>query len=124
MLELPCGSGPGLAGMRQRDLIEWYVDQQNERNSYSSMEEANKEIKLVRAIIQVNMYLCCTIILSTCFVLKVHMPFFVQHLIVQEGHLIVVDDGRPVDGEVEGEPPSIRIRNNRILAVAPNYVVD
>ncbi|KAA0052410.1 DNA replication licensing factor MCM6 isoform X1 [Cucumis melo var. makuwa] len=90
--------GPGLAGMRQRDLIEWYVDQQNERNSYSSMEEANKEIKLVRAII--------------------------QHLIVQEGHLIVVDDGRPVDGEVEGEPPSIRIRNNRILAVAPNYVVD
>lgn len=52
------------------------------------------------------------------------MPFFVQHLIVQEGHLIVVDDGRPVDGEVEGESSSIRIRNNRILVVAPNYVVD
>lgn len=60
VLEFSYASGLGLAGMRQRDLIEWYVDQQNERNSYSSMEEADKEIKLVRAIIQVNMYLCYT----------------------------------------------------------------
>lgn len=61
--------------------------------------------------------------LLTCFVPKAHVPV-VQHLIVNEGHLIVVDDGRPVDGEVEGEPPLVRIRNNRILAVAPNYIVD
>lgn len=54
---------------------------------------------------------------------KAHVPV-VQHLIVNEGHLIVVDDGRPVDGEVEGEPPLVRIRNNRILAVAPNYIID
>lgn len=60
VLKFSYASGLGLAGMRQRDLIEWYVDQQNERNSYSSMEEADKEIKLVRAIIQVNMYLCYT----------------------------------------------------------------
>lgn len=45
-----------------------------------------------------------------------------QSLIVREGHLIVVDDGRPVDGGVEGEPSLIK--DNRILAVAPNYVVD
>lgn len=44
-----------------------------------------------------------------------------QSLIVREGHLIVVDEGRPVDG-VEGEPSLVK--DNRILAVAPNYVVD
>lgn len=44
-----------------------------------------------------------------------------QRLIVVEGHLIVVDDGRPVDGDVAGQQSLV---NNRILAVAPNYVVD
>ncbi|XP_023003527.1 DNA replication licensing factor MCM6 isoform X1 [Cucurbita maxima] len=88
--------GTELAGMRQRDLIQWYVAQQNEKNSYSSMEEAKKEVKTIRSII--------------------------ESLIVREGHLIVVDDGRPVDGGVEGEPSLVK--DNRILAVAPNYVVD
>lgn len=55
-----------------------------------------------------------------------------QSLIRREGYLIVVDDGgQAAEGEGEGEgegagQPSIsrNIRNSRILAVAPNYVVD
>lgn len=45
-----------------------------------------------------------------------------QSLIRREGHLIVVDDGRQaaVDGESERRPS----RDDRILAVAPNYVID
>lgn len=46
-----------------------------------------------------------------------------QSLIRREGHLIVVDDGRQAaaEGEGEGQRPS---RDDRILAVAPNYVID
>lgn len=47
-----------------------------------------------------------------------------QSLIRREGHLIVVDDGRQAaDGEGADQPSSIS-RNDRILAVAPNYVID
>lgn len=82
--------GNGLAGMRQRDLIQWYVNQQNELNSYSSMEEASAELSKIKAII--------------------------ESLIRREGHLIVVDDG--------GEAAGGASRNDRILAVASNYVID
>ncbi|KAJ9697356.1 hypothetical protein PVL29_009252 [Vitis rotundifolia] len=93
--------GTGLAGMRQRDLIQWYVGQQNEKNNYSSMEEAANEVSKLKAII--------------------------ESLIRREGYLIVVDDGRQAaaaaaEGE-DGRPPSVS-RNDRILAVAPNYVID
>lgn len=51
-----------------------------------------------------------------------------QSLIRREGYLIVVDDGgQAAEGEGEGAgQPSIsrNIRNSRILAVAPNYVID
>ncbi|KAL3345760.1 hypothetical protein AABB24_024623 [Solanum stoloniferum] len=87
--------GTGLAGMRQKDLIQWYVSQQNDKNSYSSMEEAAAEVTKVKAII--------------------------ESLIRREGHLIVVDDGRQA-GEESGRQSASR--NDRILAVAPNYVVD
>ncbi|OIT06439.1 PREDICTED: DNA replication licensing factor MCM6 [Nicotiana attenuata] len=87
--------GSGLAGMRQKDLIQWYVSQQNEKNNYSSMEEAAAEVTKVKAII--------------------------ESLVRREGHLIVVDDGRQA-GEESGRQTSSR--NDRILAVAPNYVVD
>ncbi|CAJ1975973.1 unnamed protein product [Sphenostylis stenocarpa] len=86
--------GNGLAGMRQKDLIQWYVDQQNERNNYSSMEEVTAEISKIKAII--------------------------ESLIRREGHLIVVDDGQEAAAAEGGGAP----RNNRILAVAPNYVID
>lgn len=47
-----------------------------------------------------------------------------QSLIRREGHLIVVDDGRQAaEGEGEDQQPSIS-RNDRILAVAPNYVIE
>lgn len=49
-------SGTGLAGMRQRDLIQWYVSQQNEKNNYSSMEEAAAEVSKIKAIIEVHTY--------------------------------------------------------------------
>ncbi|CAN1225821.1 DNA replication licensing factor MCM6 [Linum grandiflorum] len=89
--------GTGLAGMKQGDLIKWYVEQQNEKNSYSTVEEAKEEAFKVKAII--------------------------ESLVRREGYLIVVDDGvQPeAEGEEGGRQPS---RNNRILAVAPNYVVD
>ncbi|KAL1833834.1 hypothetical protein ACET3Z_003485 [Daucus carota] len=89
--------GSGLAGMRQRDLIQWYVGQQNEKNNYSSMEEAAAEVSKIKAII--------------------------ESLIRREGHLIVLDDGTQAaeEGENARQPSS---RNDRILAVAPNYVID
>ncbi|KAI3523866.1 hypothetical protein L1887_02331 [Cichorium endivia] len=86
--------GTGLAGMRQRDLIQWYVGQQNEKNNYSSMEEAKAEVTKIKAII--------------------------ESLVRREGYLIVVDE------EAQGDDgTAVRSsRNNRILAVAPNYVID
>lgn len=47
-------AGTGLAGMRQKDLIKWYVEQQNEKNTYSSMEEVKKEVSKLKAIIEVR----------------------------------------------------------------------
>lgn len=41
--------------MRQRDLIQWYVAQQNEKNNYSSMEEAAAEVSKIKAIIEVHL---------------------------------------------------------------------
>ncbi|KAJ4828463.1 MCM DNA helicase complex subunit mcm6 [Turnera subulata] len=89
--------GTGLAGMKQADLIRWYVEQQNQKNAYSSVEEAKNEATQIKAII--------------------------ESLIRREGYLIVVDDGRQSEAEVEGarQPTS---RDDRILAVAPNYVVE
>ncbi|KAJ8756324.1 hypothetical protein K2173_025136 [Erythroxylum novogranatense] len=88
--------GSGLAGMRQGELIRWYVEQQNQKNSYSSVEEAKNEASKIKAII--------------------------ESLVRREGYLIVIDDGRPSEaGDDGGRPAS---RDNRILAVAPNYVVE
>lgn len=44
-----------------------------------------------------------------------------QSLIRREGYLIVVDDGRQEEAENDSNKPS---RDERILVVAPNYVVD
>ncbi|XP_040375565.1 DNA replication licensing factor MCM6 isoform X2 [Rosa chinensis] len=90
-------SGTGLAGMRQRDLIQWYVSQQNEKNNYDFVEEAAAEVSKIKAII--------------------------ESLIRREGHLIVLDDERQA-AEGEGAPQPPVSRNDRILAVAPNYVID
>ncbi|XP_074335699.1 DNA replication licensing factor MCM6 [Apium graveolens] len=89
--------GSVLAGMRQRELIQWYVDQQNEKNNYSSVEEAAAEISKIKAII--------------------------ESLVRREGHLIVLDDGRQAAEEGDNARQTSS-RNDRILAVAPNYVID
>ena len=47
-----------------------------------------------------------------------------QSLVRREGHLIVVYDGRQAaEGEAAAQPTSVS-RNDRILAVNPNYVID
>lgn len=48
-----------MAGMRQRDLIQWYVSQQNEKNIYNSMEEAANEVSKIKAIIEVKLLFSC-----------------------------------------------------------------
>lgn len=47
-------AGTGLSGMRQRDLIQWYITQQNEKNAYSNVDEAAAEVTKVKAIIEVS----------------------------------------------------------------------
>lgn len=81
-----------LPGMRQKELIRWYIDQQNEKKKYTSQEQVKLDIKKLRAII--------------------------ESLVCKEGHLIVLSN----EQEAEGEEP--RRRDERILAVAPNYVIE
>lgn len=46
-----------------------------------------------------------------------------QSLIRREGHLIVVDNGAQAAEGGERQSATVS-RNDRILAVAPNYVID
>lgn len=53
--------------------------------------------------------------------------FGMQSLIRREGHLIVVDEEEAApqgDAGDDGNAARRSSRNNRILAVAPNYVID
>jgi DNA replication licensing factor MCM6 len=52
-----CVAGTGLSGMKQRDLIKWYVELQNEKNKYRSTEDAAQEVSEIKAIIEVYTYL-------------------------------------------------------------------
>lgn len=91
--------GTSLPGMRQKDLIQWYVEQQHAKGSYSTTEEALNEFRTVKAII--------------------------QRLIDVEGHLIVVDDGRQAAAITADAAHQASVsRDDRILAVAPNFVID
>lgn len=45
--------GSELPGIRQKELIRWYIDQQNEKKKYSSQEQVKLDIKKLRAIIEV-----------------------------------------------------------------------
>ncbi|GAB2281063.1 MCM DNA helicase complex subunit mcm6, variant 2 [Dionaea muscipula] len=87
-----------LPGMKQRELIQWYIEEQNKRDKYSSSEQLQSEVTSIKAII--------------------------ERLIQLEGYLIVVDGGREAPtGEGSRQPPAVP-RSERILAVAPNYVED
>ncbi|RHN73249.1 putative DNA helicase [Medicago truncatula] len=48
--------GTGLSGMKQRDLIKWYVELQNEKNKYRSAEDAAQEVSEIKTIIEVYTY--------------------------------------------------------------------
>ncbi|KAG9448089.1 hypothetical protein H6P81_014217 [Aristolochia fimbriata] len=90
--------GSDLAGMKQGDLIRWYVEQQNAQGTYSSEQEVVEEVRCLKAII--------------------------ERLVKREGHLIVIDDGTSATAGQEGDEASRSSSERRILAVAPNYVVD
>ena len=47
-----------------------------------------------------------------------------QRLIQREGHLIVIDDGSSSAAPSADGGETRRSTENRILAVAPNYVID
>jgi hypothetical protein len=47
-------AGDGMAGMKQGDLIIWYVEQQNAKGAYSSTAEVKEEVKCIKAIIEVS----------------------------------------------------------------------
>ncbi|CAL9119348.1 unnamed protein product [Musa textilis] len=87
--------GSGLAGMKQGDLIIWYVEQQNAVGAYGNTDEVREEVKCIKAII--------------------------ERLIQREGHLIVIDDGT---SSAASDGQARRSSENRILAVAPNYIVE
>ncbi|RLN30454.1 minichromosome maintenance protein [Panicum miliaceum] len=88
--------GDGLAGMKQGDLIIWYVEQQNAQGAYSSTAEVKEEVKCIKAII--------------------------ERLIQREGHLIVIDEGTAA--VAEDGAGARRTSESRILAVNPNYIID
>eukprot|EP00249_Psilotum_nudum_P000716 c12813_g1_i1 orf=555-2558(+) len=86
----------GLAGIKQSDLVRWYIEEQNAQGAYGSMNEVVEEIRQIRAII--------------------------QHLIRREGVLIVLDDG--TGGTEVDEAQQASAVEQRILAVNPNYVLE
>lgn len=87
------------------------------------MEEAVNEVSKVKAIIEVTNNLASYQVFYFMDHFN-HQMLVVQSLIRREGHLIVVDDGRQAaEGEAAEQPSSVS-RNDRILAVAPNYVID
>lgn len=88
----------GLAGLKQADLIKWYVEDLNSQQVFDTMSGLLEEVKIVRSII--------------------------QHLIDREGVLVVLDDGpqAPAPG-TEGLAQSTR-NDQRVLAVNPNYVLE
>ncbi|CAM6097164.1 unnamed protein product [Calypogeia fissa] len=116
----------GSFGMKQAELVNWYVRRLNDEGAFSSIAEMANEYRQVRAII--------------------------QHLITKEGVLIVLDDGvaaaealqkaaddaeaaaaealSKADEDAAGEAappqrkPQISAINERILAVNPNYVIE
>lgn len=91
------------------------------------MEEAAAEVTNLKAIIEVKAQSWgSSYYISFCWINKrstYSCLLVLQSLIRREGHLMVIADGtqRGEDGENARSSTS---RNDRILAVAPNYVID
>ncbi|KAF3794659.1 DNA replication licensing factor [Nymphaea thermarum] len=93
--------GNQLAGMRQGELIQWYIEQQNAAGAFNNLDEVVEEYKCLRAII--------------------------ERLIKNDGHLIVIDDGSSTAETAlaeESEETRSSVTDKRILAVNPNFVIE
>lgn len=115
----------------QGELIRWYVEQQNQKNSDSSVEEAKNEASKIKAIIEAklqqylslaNMFNYSILAIDLLGLLDM-TNVVLQSLIRKEGYLIVVDYGSRPEAEGDGARQSSS-KDDRILAVAPNYVVE
>ncbi|KAJ6943882.1 hypothetical protein NC652_009346 [Populus alba x Populus x berolinensis] len=115
----------------QGELIGWYVEQQSQKNSYSSVEEAKNEASKIKAIIEAKLqqYLSLANVLDYSILaiyllgLLVMTNVVLQSLIRKEGYLIVVDYGSRPEAEGDGARQSSS-KDDRILAVMPNHVVE
>ncbi|GLJ17027.1 hypothetical protein SUGI_0294600 [Cryptomeria japonica] len=89
----------GLAGLKQKDLVKWYIEDLNAERVFDTISALYEEVKCVKSII--------------------------QHLINREGVLLVLDDG-PEGPPTTGAEASAQSKHNdeRILAVNPNYVLE
>lgn len=92
--------GKGLLLLKQKDLITKYGERQHQNERFRSAEEIVSEVRTIKAII--------------------------QRLINVEGYLIVVHDGsQDADGTEDAAAPQASVsRDERILALAPHYVID
>ena len=88
-----------LAGLKQHELLRWYLDEQSAKGAFSGLEELGAEYRLVKTI--------------------------VAHLIRRDGTLLVIAE--PSEEEIAALPEAERAAarvHNRVLALNPNYVVD
>ena len=71
------------------------------------------------------MHTCNYVIPFANILLRLLNIFATQRLIDVEGHLIVVDDGRQAAARTADAAHQASVsRDDRILAVAPNFVID
>ncbi len=66
------GNTSASIGMRQIDLLRWYMDEQAVKGQFSNMKEMANEYKLIKTV--------------------------VQHLIRREGTLIIIEEPAPEEG--------------------------
>jgi DNA replication licensing factor MCM6 len=87
-----------LIGLKQHELLRWYLDEQSAKGAFATLAEMAAEYRLVKTI--------------------------VSHLIRRDGTLLVI--GEPSAEELDALPEEERARarvDGRVLALNPNYVV-
>jgi DNA replication licensing factor MCM6 len=91
--------GVTLAGMRQSELLRWYLDEQTAKRAFPDVAALAAEYRLVKSII--------------------------AHLIRREGTLLVISE--PGEEELQALPEAERRKaklDGRVLALQPDYVVE
>ena len=94
--DTPRTEGRTAAGIRQIDLMRWWLEQMNSRGVYTTSEQAEADMRLLRSVI--------------------------QNLIKRDGILVVIDD--PSEYAGEDHLPTVQEQDERVLGVNPNYVVE